>query len=571
MGSSPKEQEFQRYLFAAYLLLWPPFVVLLLRRSGSPDVLDRWSWRLFGVLLAYVLVLAVATVVACIRSPGARVRQWVLVGIVAARRRRFLFGLLCLMPVILAGLAWGAMRWIGVMPDAGVVLSIFDAALLAGLCVLIVVLAGQPIEYQRQLNKRLALAVGATVVTMAAVELAAVVLGVGAYATWDINPKRLDIRFETDDFDVRVVTNRQGLREPAEVPRRHPGVFRVLAIGDSMTFGWGVEYEQSYPQVAQRQLRGSYGWPGVEVINVGRPGAGPHDYLAYMRKYAVELDPDVIVIGFLIGNDCPVRAPASLSDRAAVERELAGYAAASRQSPAERWLLRSFFARLCYAGIAWPRPLPADAVGRPGPIFREPNPLDPRGLERDIAALRDAAAGRERYASLLRGGWVEKGLEWRVNPWLVRAMILHPAGAADSLAVRGETREVMQFEWQLCAGLLRECKAASDEQDVPLVVLAIPNAQLVSQCWVDFLAARGCLVTSDMTTSRVVNDWLAETCRDNGIVCVDPLEQFRREERAGTILYLKTDDHMTPRGQQLLGESLAAALDPMIAASTGGR
>ena len=155
-----------------------------------------------------------------------------------------------------------------------------------------------------------------------------------------------------------------------------------------------------------------------------------------------------------------------------------------------------------------------------------------------------------------------------MNPWLMRAIILHPAGAADSLAVRPETFEIMQHEWRLCEGLLREMQTTADEMDIALVILAIPNAHLVSRRWVDFLQQRGCEVNDQMTTSRIVNDWLAEFCAQEGIHSVDPLATFRERQDAGKELYLRTDDHMTRAGHELLGQALAAAITSQFVSRT---
>jgi lysophospholipase L1-like esterase len=118
----------------------------------------------------------------------------------------------------------------------------------------------------------------------------------------------------------------------------------------------------------------------------------------------------------------------------------------------------------------------------------------------------------------------------------------------------------MQYEWRMCAGLLREMKITADDLDIPLVILAIPNAHLVSPRWVDFLQQRGCEVNDRMTTSRIVNDWLADFCIQEGIPWIDPLTTFRQRQGVGEELYLQTDDHMTPAGYALLGEALADGL-----------
>jgi hypothetical protein len=271
-------------------------------------------------------------------------------------------------------------------------------------------------------------------------------------------------------------------------------------------------------------------------------------------------------VGFLVGNDCPVSPTAALHDMASVELTLARYVAEARMSATERLLLESYLVRLCCAGLRGGvlQAKAKQAFGKPGPIFQEPNPLAPASLEAELVQCAPMIGARQRYNQLKAEGWVEKGLRWEVNPWLIRSIVIHPGGPADSLAVRPETYETMRREWQLCSGLLHEMRQATREQGVDLVFLAIPNAHLVSQRWVDFLRDRGCLVTDDMVTSRVVNQWLADFCKANDLPCIDPLDTFREEESKGNMVYLETDDHMTPMGHRLLGQALAEGLHPII-------
>jgi hypothetical protein len=237
--------------------------------------------------------------------------------------------------------------------------------------------------------------------------------------------------------------------------------------------------------------------------------------------------------------------------------------AASQPGLAERLLQRSLLYRLCTAGLSPPRRRSVRAAA-PGPIFHEANPLEPEALQSDFSSLPDPQAARSQHERLEREGWIERGLRWQVNPWLIRSILLFPRGAADSLVASPESHETMPYEWQVCAGLLAEMHAACLGAKTQLVVLAIPAAHLVSPRWVNFHAALGCDVDPEMTSTRVVNQWLADTGKDLSVVVVDPLDSFRSRERAGGGLYFPTDDHMTAQGHRLLGQSLADALAPML-------
>lgn len=554
----------KRLLIAAYLLLWPPLIILAMRRSYAPQFLGWWSYRVVAILAVACLVMIGATVLLAgiLRSKTASAKLEL--GIASLRYRRPALLAAVGLPLIAWLMVVGYLILLGVQLDWLLFVSLIDLTLLMIFWYMAVMFVGRRARQQRLLLIKCLASAVALVLSVLCVEVVGNVLRGNPYATWQVNPKNLDVRFHTDDFDVGVITNSQGLREHDEVPAAHPGVFRIVAVGDSYTFGWGVENDEAYTKVAQSVLREKYGWKNVEIINMGRPGAAPHDYLKFIKRYVPKLNPDVVLVGFLVGDDCPVSAPPWATDDGQVERELATYINLAEINHLQQALAHSYVCRVASAALL-PRLRAAPtwrSEGRRGPIFGEPNPLDPTAMELHLQHHEDPATARARYERLKQQGWVAKGLNWEVNPWLIMAVALRPAGPADSLAVRPETKDFMPHEWRLCEGLLAEmARTTRQEMHAEMMVLALPNAHLVSPRWIDFLRDTWqCPVYPEMTTAHVVNDWMGEFCRRQGILCVDPLQQVRDQTQAGKELYLKTDDHMNAAGQRLVGELLAADL-----------
>lgn len=86
-----------------------------------------------------------------------------------------------------------------------------------------------------------------------------------------------------------ISTNSRGLRGPeVEIPA--PG-FRVLCVGDSVTLGWGVEYEETWPAELSEIL-------GVDTVIAAVPGAQPEVMLPWIRLRAAELDADLVLFTF---------------------------------------------------------------------------------------------------------------------------------------------------------------------------------------------------------------------------------------------------------------------------------
>lgn len=96
----------------------------------------------------------------------------------------------------------------------------------------------------------------------------------------------------------RVSTDANGLRAPLHAEQKPAGAFRVMTLGCSTTFGWGVDDELTYPARLEALLRDA-GHP-VEVINGGQPGHSSFQGLWLWERVLQRYDPDVIVFGYVV-------------------------------------------------------------------------------------------------------------------------------------------------------------------------------------------------------------------------------------------------------------------------------
>jgi lysophospholipase L1-like esterase len=97
-----------------------------------------------------------------------------------------------------------------------------------------------------------------------------------------------------------VHTGPQGYRNPEYTPLPKPGERRVVALGDSSTFGWGVESVEAYPArlgvTLDRENDASNRW---EVLNLGVPGYSSFQGLVTLARDALPLAPDVVLFSYL--------------------------------------------------------------------------------------------------------------------------------------------------------------------------------------------------------------------------------------------------------------------------------
>jgi len=88
------------------------------------------------------------------------------------------------------------------------------------------------------------------------------------------------------------------IRSPGEhTKKKAEGTTRIVAFGDSFTYGDEVEMEETWPFLLEDML------PGIEVLNFGVPAYGlDQAYLRY-RLEGKEYDHDILIIGFIIEDE----------------------------------------------------------------------------------------------------------------------------------------------------------------------------------------------------------------------------------------------------------------------------
>lgn len=103
---------------------------------------------------------------------------------------------------------------------------------------------------------------------------------------------------------VKVSINSLGLRDYEYPIQKDSQAFRILVLGDSMTFGWGTALEETYPKVLERMLNENPPAPfqRYEVINAGVGNYNTVQEVAYFKERGLLLNPDMVLLGFYIND-----------------------------------------------------------------------------------------------------------------------------------------------------------------------------------------------------------------------------------------------------------------------------
>lgn len=132
------------------------------------------------------------------------------------------------------------------------------------------------------------------------------------------------------DYLTRVNINSLGFRgEEIKATK-----YRIIIVGDSFTFGSGVEDNETFSSLIEHNLNGK-GYD-VKVINAGVKGWSPDQYYLFIKHEALKYNPDIIIIGFYGGND--VEETGLLEYRGKIEEKKIEY-------PSFSFKLKKFFAK----------------------------------------------------------------------------------------------------------------------------------------------------------------------------------------------------------------------------------
>ena len=116
-------------------------------------------------------------------------------------------------------------------------------------------------------------------------------------------------RLRRDWLDERgrvwVENNRFGLRERADIDDQKPaGQRRLLCLGDSFTFGWGIPVEQNWVRLLEDDLRRD--GKDVRTVNCGAAGTVCVDeYWCGLKNRFHVLQPDAVVVTLCLNDLIP--------------------------------------------------------------------------------------------------------------------------------------------------------------------------------------------------------------------------------------------------------------------------
>ncbi len=339
-------------------------------------------------------------------------------------------------------------------------------------------------------------------------------------------------------------TNGLGFHDEEFVVPKPPGRFRIMAVGDSFTYGL-VPYPRTAMTLLEGGLRVACPERDLDLLNFGIVGAGVPDYRTIVELGATTYEPDLVLLNFYVGNDGPNlyfgEREGGMSRSLLPHSYLWTYA---RNALRLRWSLVSnaLAGRTQSPAAAW---APANAKPRGGHV------VDPHyRLPDDDPSLVGPLFEESAFTGML-------GRE------------------LGRLYVPADPHEV-ERAWRLRLEALEATRAHVTEHGGRLVVALYPSilqvdARLRAEL-IDRLRTRRryAELTGADIDATLPNRVLAQYCRARDVSCFDLTATFiRASQESPEPLYKVRDLHWTVRGNRVAAEAQVGHLAPVVCPAAG--
>lgn len=314
------------------------------------------------------------------------------------------------------------------------------------------------------------------------------------------------ITYKTADYAFDININSQGIRDVEHEYKRNFDRTRILFVGDSQTFGHGVQLNQAFAKLVENIT-------GFETINAGCPGWGPDQSLIFLKQYGMRYHPDIVVLGLYIGNDLQDLAGSLnqkfvVSDTRTLFKLLKEIILGQRQDSICR-VVKSFL-RFRFRVFSF-------FIDKSKVVYRE--------FRRKFFKKTDVLQHMPEFLKLL-------------------------------YVKRQYYSDDIRIEYDKMFGILNEFERYCKSNGIDFYVAIIPQrAQVSNKDWLDVLKVYN--LSPELFDRRLPNSRIIEYCRSRGIKVSDASDAFAKYcESAKGQLYFSCDDHLNKKGHEITADTI---------------
>lgn len=349
-----------------------------------------------------------------------------------------------------------------------------------------------------------------------------------------IFPPNSRYTYQTPEFNCEAIANSLGFRD-REFDLKKKATVRVLAIGDSFTFGWGVNVEQSWPKVLESSLRAK-GYD-VEIANLGEPGAAPDKYADIAERAVPVLKPDLIVVGITQGDDLAQLGQPAIAPAAGTDRKQAG-------------IVKRILWRL------YPYSLSVIEGRKELPPLREAWKSDAERLIEKLTPEQKARLDKldPQVKQMLQNG--------ELNPALMESALTQPEYLMQTIYLdQADTKSLITK----MAEHLKRIAEAAQANNARVLVVSVPYGAYVSQKDFDTRRRIGFVLAPGILESRAPDEAIKMACDSQKLPFASVTDEIRLAAKHEN-LYYDFDGHFNSAGYKTFAELLTPAVEQAIKA-----
>ena len=324
-----------------------------------------------------------------------------------------------------------------------------------------------------------------------------------------VNKPGVNVTIVAQEFQIPVKINSKGLRDREYDYKKPEGIKRIVVLGDSHTWGCGVEDEERFTEVLEDNLLKYF-----QVINMGVIGYGNDQELLTLKNEGVKYNPDIVIVAFSIQND--------------IRNNM--------KSIGKPMFILNNDNELILTNV---------------PVSRKSDDADTQNnlfVSFEKFLRKHSHAYNFLYGRLLSSPF---GKNLMVN-LLTKLGLAEEYGQYSCIFSNTYTPEV-QYGWNLTKAILKEIDTVAKENNAKTLIVLIPmQIHVNAELWEKSVRQFG-LKTSDYNLSKP-NGILVEFSKENNIPVLDLFPEFRKHTESGEYLYFYNDGHLNSNGHKLAAE-----------------
>ncbi|MCL4303774.1 MAG: hypothetical protein KJ077_49280 [Anaerolineae bacterium] len=347
------------------------------------------------------------------------------------------------------------------------------------------------------------------------------------------------------------ITNEFGFNDRDYPHQKKPGTYRILILGDS--FNWAGGLEGNYASLLERKFEVEFGDPRVEIINAGYHATHTGEQLVALKKFGLQYNPDLVVLGFFVGNDFFDAVPwrrrinvggsqVDIDTRKETEITFLGQLVVPLQSRLYLFL-RDQWATYKYLQIQ---------------RQAQPQQNAPAAANRPASAVDQAEGMNSQAPSRVSFSYTEDNIsEYYLELEMLRIQIANSVLATSVAADEFKVREEFAISNLLAMHNLLK------EKSIPFMLVAYPDNFQIEESLRQVVFNHYQLNPAQFQLDRPQR-LLWEFCQENQIEFYDMLPTFQAGQQQGQRLYLVNDSHWNDAGNQLAADYLFETLMPKV-------